>query len=610
MAIFDPGKETELHVDASAAGFGATLMQKQPDGKFHPVSYFSQATTPAESRYHSFELETLGIVYGLRRYRVYLEGRPFVIVTDCNSLRLTLEKRSLNARIARWALELSPYSYTIKHRPGASMGHVDTLSRSHKRTDKERLRADSVTDVEINCSCQQDVHVCRDVHAIDEEEANFHVRVTQTRDPKIISLRQKLETGPVEKFDLIDGLVFRVNVVGKPQLYIPEEMVENVIRMTHEKVGHMAVDKTYDQMRIHYWCPNMRPRIESHIGNCIKCIMYAAPVRIRERNLHSIEKKPIPYDTVHLDHFGPLPAIKSKRKHVLVAADAFTKLTKLYPVISTSTREVLACLEKYFKDHDRPRRVVVDQASCFTALEFTEKMKEWNIDVVKVAVGSPQANGQVERVNRVLKAMLGKITEPLEHADWVARLDDVEYALNNTKSRSTGFSPRMLLVGQNQRRKVPDEMTEFIENEYHAPTPIDLKAVRTTAADNIRKSQKYNEDYHEIRRVPVRHYSVGDLVVMTNVDVTVGTNKKFVPKYRGPYKIDKVLPHDRYVVKDVEGCQLTQRPYNNVIEAARLRRWVRNMSDVEAIIGRVWSQESNTVEHVIGSIIKSDLVEL
>lgn len=48
LCVYDPSKETELHTDASALGFGAILLQKQNDGKFHPVAYFSKVTSPSE----------------------------------------------------------------------------------------------------------------------------------------------------------------------------------------------------------------------------------------------------------------------------------------------------------------------------------------------------------------------------------------------------------------------------------------------------------------------------------------------------------------------------------------------------------------------------------
>ena len=42
---------------------------------------------------------------------------------------LTLNKKELNPRIARWALELQNYDYTLEHREGKRMQHVDSLSR-------------------------------------------------------------------------------------------------------------------------------------------------------------------------------------------------------------------------------------------------------------------------------------------------------------------------------------------------------------------------------------------------------------------------------------------------------------------------------------------------
>lgn len=114
LTIYSPTRETELHCDASSLGFGGILMQKQEDGKFHPVAYFSKRASPAESRYHSFELETLAIIYSLRKFRIYLEGIPFRIITDCNSLTLTLSRKSVNARIARWSLELENYHYELE----------------------------------------------------------------------------------------------------------------------------------------------------------------------------------------------------------------------------------------------------------------------------------------------------------------------------------------------------------------------------------------------------------------------------------------------------------------------------------------------------------------
>ncbi|WP_165309905.1 ribonuclease H family protein, partial [Enterobacter cloacae complex sp. 4DZ3-17B2] len=101
------------------------------DKSFHPVFYFSKRTSVSESKFHSFELETLALIYALRRFRIYLQGIPFKAVTDCNALKPTLDKKDVHRRISGWALELEAFDITLEHRSGDKMRHVDALSRAN-----------------------------------------------------------------------------------------------------------------------------------------------------------------------------------------------------------------------------------------------------------------------------------------------------------------------------------------------------------------------------------------------------------------------------------------------------------------------------------------------
>lgn len=369
---------------------------------------------------------------------------------------------------------------------------------------------------------------------------------------------------------LEDGLVYRKSG-DHLLLYVPNEMKSNIVRNAHETTCHLGVAKCIDQIKLYYWFPNMREKVEKVIRNCLQCVMYSVPAHCNNRTLHHIPKKPIPFDTVHIDHFGPLPSIISKRKHILVIVDAFTKFVKLYAVHSTSTKEVCVCLSKYSEYYSRPRRVVSDRGTCFTSLEFESYLLENNIEHVKVASASPQANGQVERVNRVIKAMLAKISDPVQHSDWSKLLTKVEYAINNSVHSVTKKTPSMLLFGAGKRGREVDALSEFLDNKHSGTELCDLSAMRNEVSERISEYQeKSSEHYSRIHRPHVT-FDEGDFVVIRNVDTTIGTNKKFIPEFKGPYRVHRKLPNDRYVVKDIENCQVTQLPYNGIIEASRMR---------------------------------------
>ncbi|CAK9833137.1 Retrovirus-related Pol polyprotein from transposon 297 [Anthophora retusa] len=132
LVIFDPTRETKLHTDASSLGYGAILFQRV-DGDLRVVAYFSRRTTTEESRYHSYELETLAIVNALKYFRVYLLGLNFKIITDCNAVKATGTKKDLIPRVARWWIFLQDYTFELEYRKGKLVEHVDYLSRNPRQ---------------------------------------------------------------------------------------------------------------------------------------------------------------------------------------------------------------------------------------------------------------------------------------------------------------------------------------------------------------------------------------------------------------------------------------------------------------------------------------------
>ena len=69
------------------------------------------------------------------KFRDYLYGRPFHVLTDSNPLTYLTTTAKLNATDHRWLSSLSTFDFTISYRAGKANGDADGLSRIHARGD-------------------------------------------------------------------------------------------------------------------------------------------------------------------------------------------------------------------------------------------------------------------------------------------------------------------------------------------------------------------------------------------------------------------------------------------------------------------------------------------
>lgn len=520
--------------------------------------YASGKTSPIEERYTSYELEVLAIIKALKKFRVYLLGIHFKIITDCKAFTQTMNKKDLCIRVARWALALEEYDYEIQHRPAKNMMHVDALSRNP----------------------------LPEILLINENDDSLIIRLkkAQHTDQDLQKIIRLATLNKADGYQLRNDLLYR-DYDNELLLVVPKLLQVSVIRQAHEQ-GHFGVNKTEILVRRDYWFKDMRSKIEKIIKGCINCILAERKQGKQEGFLNTIDKGNVPLHTYHVDHLGPLPSTKKCYRHIFVVVDAFSKFIWLYATKSTDAAEVIDRLRKQSIVFGNPYRIVSDRGTAFTSNLFKDYCIDEKIQHLLITTGIPRGNGQVERINRVLIPLLTKLSAP-KPEEWFKYLDVAQKYINVTLSRSTGRTPFQLMFGIRMRLKEDVQLRELIESEWARMFEDERDDIREKAREKIAEIQQENLKSFNKKRTTALKYKDGDLVAIKRTQF--GPGLKFRNKYLGPYCITKVMRNDRYAVTKIgehEGPQETST------SADFMKPWL-NFDDVDEIESEIDETDNN-----------------
>jgi hypothetical protein len=128
ISAVDPSASFTVETDASEHSIGATLSQSD-----RPVAFFSRTLTTCEQKHSAVEKEAYAIVEALKKWRHYLLGRRFQLITDQKSVSFMFSRSKTskikNEKITRWRIELACFHYDIVYREGKQNVTADVMSR-------------------------------------------------------------------------------------------------------------------------------------------------------------------------------------------------------------------------------------------------------------------------------------------------------------------------------------------------------------------------------------------------------------------------------------------------------------------------------------------------
>lgn len=401
-------------------------------------------------------------------------------------------------------------------------------------------------------------------------EAEDWLMAGQMTDAKLNALKEILSKPPQDQYaesvhrdyQLKDNRLFRKR--DQDELWVvPRGMRREIVKSCHDEFGHFALDKTLKKISESYY-------VTTYINSCIPCLYHKKKRGRKEGFLHPIDKVPIPFHTIHVDHLGPFNRSSGGSKYVLVIIEAFTKFTFLKAVNDIKTAPVIRQLKIISNTYGSPTRIITDRGTAFTSKPFEKYCEECAILHIKNAVATPRANGQVERYNATILTSLSSSIESEE--DWEKALPKVQFAMNNVVNSSTNKTASELLMSYRPRSEADAKLTNVIQP--NRPVVTDLNIIREDVRKRTRQEQEKQCRRFNKRRGTPHFYKVGDLIAVIKQKTGEGS-KKLLPWYKGPFVITKILPNDRYAIEDMKGAVRSYRTPHKSIEAVdHMKPWV------------------------------------
>jgi len=231
---------------------------------------------------------------------------------------------------------------------------------------------------------------------------------------------------------LHEGVLYR-RYAGRLLLVVPRPMRKGIVIGEHDYGGHFSLDRTIAKIMDNYWFPGMKRYVKQHIQMCLDCLVHKTPAGKKPGYLHPIPPGRRPFEVIHVHHLGPFETSTAGNRYLFVLVDNLTKFTHLYPCRSTDTASVLNRLDKFCGARGIPDRIISDRGSCFTGKAFKTFCDSRGIKHTLNSTRHPQANEQVERVNRTIVPLLSIMTEDQVH--WDDKVPEVERHLNSAVNK-------------------------------------------------------------------------------------------------------------------------------------------------------------------------------
>lgn len=500
-------------------------MTQNIDGQEHVIAYASKSLSRSERNYSVCERELLSILYCIDKFRPYVEGTRFTVITDHYSLLWLNNLKNPTGKLARWAVRLRQYSFDLVHRKGSSNVVADALSRIPPEATCS-VKSPEVSILEFPLDNLDDWYTSLRAKVLQNPDLYPQWRVEDNLLFKYVSSKLPMETNAQEW-----------------KLLVPKSQRTAVIISCHDPptCAHFGFYKTFSRVQENYYWPKMRQDILKYVRACKICQSQKIANTPRMGLMGSEKHVKYPFQIIAVDIMGPFPRSSKGNSYLLVVGDWFTKYTLLFPMRQATSQNIVKFMEnQVFLVFGVPQFIICDNGTQFASRVFKKLADTYQVQKIWFSPRYAAQCNFVERNNQTVGTAIRCYV--VEHKDWDQELPKIQQAVNTAKHEVTGFTPAFLtfarhipLSGKYYGQITSTADIELLpgERDTYVEGLTSLSQIFAEVRNKIHSAYQRNAATYNLRKRDFS-FEAGDKVWRRNKvlsDAAIKFAAKLAPKY-------------------------------------------------------------------------------
>lgn len=264
---------------------------------------------------------------------------------------------------------------------------------------------------------------------------------------------------------------------------VPSHSIDELVVKFHHYFGHVGPKKYISVIKDMCFFKGLCGKVRRIVKSCdlYQKSKYST-IRVEGEMQHVMANAPL--DRVCVDLNGPLPPGWNKTIFIFVELDCFLRFVRLFPIKRSTARVITnRMIKDYIANHGTPKIIVSDHGVQFVSKIWQNSLTNLGIRTTTKSVYHPQSN-PAERVMRELGRRFRSYCHD-QHTEWPRYVQYIEWVLNNTIHKATGFTPQELFLKESRYSPI----YEAIEYPSDSSEDHNVKLTLTNSVQRTKAEQ-------------------------------------------------------------------------------------------------------------------------